>query len=104
MGLAATSAGLRLLIERATEDQLGAGASIAFVGGILLAFIATRIITVSSGHRLGVSLKLGTMAVLLAVLAAEGLLPPVALAAAVALVLATLVFLERTLFPDGAAL
>jgi low temperature requirement protein LtrA len=107
MGLAATSAGLRLLIERAREDHLGAGGSVAFVGGIvlfLLAFITTRVITVSSGHRLGVSLKLATIAALLALLACEGLLPPAALAAVVALVLATLVFLERTLLPDEAAL
>jgi low temperature requirement protein LtrA len=106
MGLAATSAGLRLLIERAREDHLGVGASVAFVGGIalfLLAFITTRVITVSSGHRLGVSLKLATIAALLAVLACEGLLPPATLAALVALVLATLVFLERTLLPDEAA-
>ena len=107
LGLAATSAGLRLLIERASEDQLGVGSSIALVGGIvvfLLALIATRVITVSGGHRLGVSLKLGAIAVLLVLLAAEEQLPPIALAAGVAAVLATLVFLERTLFPPEVAI
>ena len=103
MGLAAASAGLRLLIEQASEGHLGVGASVAFVGGIvvfLLAFIATRVVTVAGGHRVGVSLKVGTISALLVVLAAEGLLPPIGLAAAVAFVLATLVFLERTFFPE----
>jgi low temperature requirement protein LtrA len=102
MGLAAMSAGLRLLIERAGEDQLGFGASVAFLGGIaifLLSFIATRVVTVSHGHRLGVSLKLATVAGLLVLLAVENALPPVALAGGTAVVLGALVFLERTLFP-----
>jgi low temperature requirement protein LtrA len=106
MGLAATSAGLRLLIERASEDRLGLGASVAFVGGIvvfLLAFIATRVITVSGGHRLGVSLKVGTIAALLVLLAIEGLVPPIVLASGVAVVLGTLVFLERALFARNVA-
>jgi low temperature requirement protein LtrA len=106
MGLGATSAGLRLLIEHASDERLGLGASAAFVGGIvvfLLAFVATRVITVSGGHRLGVSLKLGAVAALLALLTIERVLPPVALAAGVAIVLAALVFLERTLFPPEVA-
>jgi low temperature requirement protein LtrA len=102
MGLAAMSAGLRLAIERAGEDHLGLGPSAAFLGGIvvfLLAFIGTRVVTVSRGHELGVSLKVGTIVALLVLLALESALSPVALLAGTAGVLGALVFLERTLFP-----
>ena len=99
IGLAAMSAGVRLLIERAGDDHLGLGQSTAFLGGIvafLLSLVATRVVTVSFGHALGISLKLGAVAALLVVLALESVLSPVALAAAVALVLVVLVFVEQT--------
>jgi low temperature requirement protein LtrA len=101
IGLAAMSAGLRLLIERAGESHLGAGASVAFLGGavlFLLSLIATRLVTVRGSHARGVSLKLGAAELILALLATEAILPPLALAAALATVLATFVFAERTLW------
>jgi low temperature requirement protein LtrA len=106
MGLAATSAGLRLLIDDASADHLGLGASCAFLGGMvvfILSFVATRVVTVSGRHALGIILKLGTVAVLLVLLALQSALPPVALAAGAALVLGMLVFFERTLFPQEEA-
>jgi len=105
MGLSATSAGLRLLIERAGEDHLGLGPSVAFVGGVVVfiaSLVATRSVTVGP-HRLGIALKLGAAAILLGILAAEAALPPVVLAGGVAFVLAALVFAERTLFPQSQA-
>jgi low temperature requirement protein LtrA len=102
MGLAAMSAGLSLLIERAGEEHLGVGPSAAFLGGVvlfLLSLVATRSVTVAGPHRLGVTLKLGTSAIILGLLWAEAILPPVALATALAAVLARLVVAERTLFP-----
>ena len=104
MGLAATSAGLRLLIERAGEDHLGAGASVALLGGVILylvSLIATRSVTVSGPRRVGVSLKLGAAAIILAFLLAEAALPPVALAGGLAFVLAAVVFAERMLIPPS---
>jgi len=103
MGLAATSAGLRLLIDDASADHLGLGASCAFLGGMvvfILSLVATRVVTVSGRHALGIILKLGTVAVLVVLLALQSALPPVALAAGAALVLAVLVFFERTLLPQ----
>jgi low temperature requirement protein LtrA len=100
MGLAAMSAGLSLLIERAGEDHLGTGASAAYLGGVvlfLISLIATRFVTVGGPRRVGVSLKLGTAALVFGLLAAETALPPVALAGALAALLAALVFAERTL-------
>jgi low temperature requirement protein LtrA len=102
MGLAAMSAGVALLIDGAADDHLGTGASVALVGGIvlfLLSLVATRSVTVGGPRRLGISLKLGTAAILLGLLAAEPALPPLALAGGVASVLAALVFAERMLFP-----
>ena len=61
IGLAATSAGLRLLIDGAGRSRLGAGASAAFVGGVVLyvlALVGTRSVTVGGSRRTGVSLKL----------------------------------------------
>ena len=104
MGLAATSAGLRLLIERAGEDHLGAGASVALLGGVILylvSLIATRSVTVSGPRRVGVSLKLGAAAIIVALLFAESALPPVALAGGLAFVLAAVVFAERMLIPPS---
>jgi low temperature requirement protein LtrA len=99
MGLAAMSAGLGLLIEHASDAHLGAGPSIAYLGGavvFLLSLVATRTVTVAGARRLGISLKLGASAAILGLLATQSLIPPLALAAALVLVLVTLVALERT--------
>jgi low temperature requirement protein LtrA len=104
MGLAAAGAGVRLLIERAGDDQLGAGASCALLGGIvvyLLALVATRSVTVSGPRSLGIALKLGTAGMILALLLAEAVLPPLALAAGLAAALIVLVFLLHTFFPEA---
>jgi low temperature requirement protein LtrA len=106
IGLAAISAGLRLLIERAGDDHLGVGTTSAYLGGVvvfILALVATRVVTVGRQHKLGISLKVGTVGALMGVFALESALPPVALAGATALVLAMLVFLERALFSPHAA-
>ena len=100
IGLAAMSAGLRLLIDRAGRGHLGAGPSVALLGGVclyLVSLVATRSVTVAGPRRLGVSLKLGAAALILGLLAAEVALPPLALAGGLALVLAAVVFAERTL-------
>jgi low temperature requirement protein LtrA len=100
IGLAAMSAGLRLLIERAGDDHLGTGASAALLGGAalyLVSLVGTRTVTVTGSRRLGVSLKLGAAAVILGMLASEELFPPVAVAAGLACVLIAVVFAERTL-------
>jgi low temperature requirement protein LtrA len=100
IGLAAISAGVRLLIDRAGEDRLGAGSSVALVGGVvcyLVSLVATRSVTVAGPRRPGVSLKLGAAAVILCLLAAESIVPPLVLAGGLALVLAAVVFLDRRL-------
>jgi len=102
VGLAATSAGLRLLIDRAGEDHLGAGASVAFLGGVVLflvSLVVTRSVTVSGPRKLGVSLKLVAASAILGVLAIQSVVPPVAVAGGLALVLAAVVVAERMLFP-----
>jgi hypothetical protein len=102
MGLAATSAGSALLIERAGEDSLGIGPTSAYVGGVvvfLVSLVAARWVTISGPHRLGVTLKIGTALVLLGLIAIESVLPPVALAAALTSALWALVAVERTLLP-----
>ncbi len=101
IGLAAMSAGLRLVIERAGEDHLGLGAGVAFLGGavlFLVSLIATRLVTVRGSHRRGVLLKLGAAAAILCLLAVEAVVPPVAVAAGLAAILAAFVFAERTLW------
>lgn len=101
MGLAAMSAGLRMLIERADADHLGTGASVAFLGGAILfvlSLIGTRTVVIGGPRRRGVSIKLVAVAIILGLLLGESALPPVALAAALVLVLATLIYTERTLF------
>jgi low temperature requirement protein LtrA len=103
MGLAATSAGLALLIERAGDEELGTGSSAAYLGGVVLflvSLVVTRSVTVAGPHRLGVTLKLGAAAIILGLIALQGVAPPVAVAAALAAVLASLVVAERTLFPS----
>jgi low temperature requirement protein LtrA len=100
LGLAAMSAGIRLLIEAADHDHLGTGASVALLGGailFLLALIGTRTVTVTGAHRVGVSVKVGGAAVLAVLIAAEGSLPPLAVAAGLAAVLAALVVAEGML-------
>jgi low temperature requirement protein LtrA len=100
MGLAAMSAGVRLLIERAGEDHLGTGASVALLGGVLLyllSLIGTRTVTVEGPHRLGVSLKLAAGAIIVGFLAAEAALPPMAVAGGLVVVLAAVVYAERAL-------
>ncbi len=100
LGLAAMGAGERLLIERAGQDHLGTGASVALLGGVvlyLLSLIGTRTVTVQGSHRLGVSLKLVAGAIILVLLLAESALPPVAVAAGLAAVLSAVVYAERVL-------
>ncbi len=104
IGLAAMSAGLRLLIERAGDDHLGTGASAALLGGAalyLVSLVGTRTVTVAGSHRRGVSVKLGASAVILGLLAFESALPPVAIAAGLAGVLIAVVLAERTLIEPG---
>jgi hypothetical protein len=99
------SAGLRLVIERAGEGHLGAGASVAFLGGavlFLMSLIATRLVTVHAQRRRGVALKLSGALMILALLALAPVVPPVAVAAGLAALLATVVFAERTLFDPAA--
>jgi low temperature requirement protein LtrA len=104
MGLAAMSAGVRLLIERAGEPHLGAGAAFALLGGVivfLLSLIGTRVVTVHGSHRLGVTLKLSAAALILALLAAQALLPPLAVGGGLAVLLAAVVFTEHLLLPPA---
>ena len=100
MGLAAMSAGVRLLIERAGADHLGTGPSVALLGGVLLylaGLIGTRTVVVHGQHRLGISLKLAAGVIVLGLLVAETALRPLGVAAGLAAVLAAVVFVERTL-------
>ena len=100
MGLAAMSAGVRLLIARAGADRLGTGPSVALLGGVLLyllGLIGTRTVVVHGPHRLGISLKLAAGAVLIGLIAAESVLSPVAVAAALAVLLVAVVVADRTL-------
>jgi low temperature requirement protein LtrA len=103
LGLAAMSAGLRLLIDHAEQDSLGLGATVALVGGVvafLLALVAARVVTVRGPHRQGVELKLGAAAALLVLIAVQGLLPPVVLVALLATVLGVVIVVEHGL-PRG---
>lgn len=108
MALAALSAGVALLIERAGEDELGLGAASALLGGAMLFFgslIATRLVTVRASHRIGVSLKLGAVAIMAALLATQSVIPPVAVGGALLAVLVALVYLEHAVIaPSGDAL
>jgi low temperature requirement protein LtrA len=100
IGLAAMGAGVRLLIERASDDRLGTGASFALLGGavlFLVSLIGTRSVVVGGPHRLGVALKLAAAALISALIAAESALPPVGIAAIVALVLSAVIVAEREL-------
>lgn len=108
MALAALSAGVALLIERAGEGELGLGAASALLGGAMLflgSLVATRLVTVRASHRLGVSLKLGAVAIMAALLAAQSAIPPVAVGGALLAVLVALVYLEHAVIaPSGDAL
>src|SRR5205807_6046562 len=58
IGLAAMSAGMRLLIEHAGKTHLGAGAAGAILGGVvlfLLGLIGTPTRITRAGHRRGVA-------------------------------------------------
>jgi low temperature requirement protein LtrA len=101
MGLAAMSAGVRMLIERADADHLGTGPSVAFLGGpmlFVLALIGTRTVVVGGPHRVGVASKLVAVALILGLLLGQSAVPPIALAAGLLLVLAALIYVERALF------
>jgi low temperature requirement protein LtrA len=101
IGLAGMSAGVRLLIEHASDPHLGLEASVALVGGIilyLLALLITRTVTVAGPHGRGRELKLGAIAVLIGLLLAQGALSPLVPAAGVAVVLGVLLYAERAAF------
>jgi low temperature requirement protein LtrA len=105
MGLAAMSAGVRLLIERAGADQLGRGPSVALLGGVLLylaGLVGTRTVVVHGQHRLGISLKLAAGAIILGLLAAETALPPLAVAAGLVFVLTAFIYVERRMIGPAA--
>jgi low temperature requirement protein LtrA len=56
IGLAGMSAGVRLLIEHASDPHLGLQSTAALVGGVilyLLALMVTRTVTVAGAHRRG---------------------------------------------------
>ncbi len=100
IGLASMGAGLRLLIERADRDHLGTAPSIALLGGVLLfllSLIGTRTVTIGGPHGLGVTMKLAAGAIIVGLIAAESILPPLALAGGLTAVLAAVVFAEGTL-------
>ena len=98
IGLAGMSAGVRLLIEHASDPHLGLGATAALAGGVilyLLSLMATRSVTIPGAHRRGRQLKLVAIAVLVGLLLSQGVLSPLVPAAGVALVLGLLVYAER---------
>ncbi len=99
LGLAAMSAGVRMLIDRASQTHFGAGPSVALLGGaalFLASLMGTRIVTTHGQHRRGVVLKLAAVALILALLAAQPVAAPLALASGLAVVLAGVVVAERT--------
>ncbi len=99
LGLAAMSAGVRMLIDRASQAHFGAGPSVALLGGaalFLASLMGTRIVTTHGQHRRGVVLKLAAVALILALLAAQPVAAPLALASGLAVVLAGVVVAERT--------
>ena len=96
-------AGLSLLIARAgdADAHLGAGPAAVYLGGpalFLLALLVTRSVTVAGSHGLGMTLKLGSVAILVAVAAAQSLVPTLVLAALPAALFTTLIVAERLLF------
>jgi low temperature requirement protein LtrA len=102
IALAAVSAGVRLMIAQAGADHLDTGARVALLGGVALyalSLIGTRSVTATGSHRLGVSLKLGSVAAVVGLLSANAALTPVAVAGVLAGILVALVVLERVLIP-----
>jgi hypothetical protein len=74
--------------------------SVALLGGaalFLMSLIGTRLVTIHGRHGLGVLLKLAAAALVLALLAAQSVLPPVAVAGGLPFVLAGVVVAERVL-------
>jgi hypothetical protein len=74
---------------------------VAFLGGaalFLVSLILTRLVTVRGQHGLGVALKLVTAGLILCLLAAESVVPPLAIAAALAVILSAFVFVEATVW------
>ena len=63
--------------------------------------MATRFVTVGGVHRLGMSLKLGAVAISLGLILARNALSPLAVVGALVAVLVALVVAERTLIPDS---
>jgi low temperature requirement protein LtrA len=104
LGLGGAAAGVALVLGDAAADHLAAGPSAAYLGGFALFLVSLVVMrvatTVAGGRRVGVSLKLGAAAVLLLALVLRDVLPTLVLAAVPGALLATLVFLERTLFPS----
>jgi low temperature requirement protein LtrA len=103
VGLGAMSAGVSLLIARASEHRLGVGASVALLGGVALflaSLVGTRAVALGGFRGLGAVLKLGAAALIVALIAAERVLPPVALAGALVAILAASVYAERVLLPS----
>jgi hypothetical protein len=64
----------------------------------LISLVATRVVTVAEPHARGVILKLATAALLIWLLLAQSVVPPVALVGELAAILGALVAAERTLF------
>ncbi len=107
IGLAAMSAGIRLLIERAGAHRLGTGPAVALLGGValfILSLVATRLVTVRVARRwVGIALKVAAALALVVLLALEASLRPVAVAAGLAAILWAFVVAERVLFPPADA-
>lgn len=100
MGLAAMGAGISLLIAHAGDAHLGNGAAAVYLGGaalFLLALLVTRSVTVAGPHAFGMTLKLVSVAILVAVAAAQSLVPTLVLAALPAALFTALIVAERRL-------
>jgi low temperature requirement protein LtrA len=98
MGLAAMGAGLGLTIEHAQDTHLGAGESVAYLGGaalFLLAMIVLRTVMIGRPLAFGIMLKISAATLLLVLAALQGRLPTLVLAAAPAVILATLLVIDR---------
>jgi low temperature requirement protein LtrA len=98
IGLTGMSAGVRLLIEHASDPHLGLAATAALIGGVILylvALLVTRTVTVAGAHPRGRDLKLGAIAILVGLLLAQGMLSPLIPAAAAAVLLGVLIYAER---------
>ncbi len=100
IGLAGMSAGVRMLIDRAGQAHLGASPSVALLGGtmlFLLSLVGMRMVTIRGQHQAGVLAKLLAAALIVALLGAQSVLPPLALAGGLTSVLGCLLVIERTL-------